>query len=65
MDMNSAYKVTGFIVLVVGILFLLRDIGFNYIGNTSGWTIVLVLIGSALLAGKKSAKMQTPLAKKK
>lgn len=48
---HGSYKLTGFIVLVVGLLFFLRDIGINYIGNTSGWTIVLVLIGAALLSG--------------
>ena len=47
----GSYKLTGFIVLFVGLLFFLRDIGINYIGNTSGWTIVLVLIGAALLSG--------------
>jgi hypothetical protein len=26
-------------------------LGVNYIGNTSGWTIIIVLAGAALLAG--------------
>ena len=51
MGMQSAYKFTGFIILVLGLLFFLRDMGLNLIGNTSGWTIVIVLIGSAILAG--------------
>lgn len=46
-----AYKVTGLVVLIVGSLFFLRDLGVNYIGNTSGWTIIIVLAGAALLAG--------------
>lgn len=54
--MTGNYKLTGFMVLIVGILFFLRDIGINYIGNTSGWTIVLVLIGAALFSGGAVAK---------
>jgi len=46
-----AYKVTGFVVLAVGALFFLRDLGVNYIGDTSGWTIIIVLVGTGLLAG--------------
>ena len=46
-----AYKVTGLVVLIVGSLFFLRDLGVNYIGNTSGWTIIIVLAGAALIAG--------------
>ena len=51
MVMSSAYKITGLVVLVVGALFFLRDLGVNYIGNTSGWTILIVLVGAGLLAG--------------
>lgn len=46
-----AYKITGLVILVVGALFFLRDLGVNFIGNTSGWTILIVLVGSGLLAG--------------
>ena len=48
---NLAYKITGLVVLLVGALFFLRDLGVNYIGNTSGWTILIVLAGAGLLAG--------------
>lgn len=48
---SSAYKITGLVVLIVGALFFLRDLGVNYIGNTSGWTILIVLLGTGLLAG--------------
>lgn len=48
---QTAYRVTGFVVLVVGALFFLRDLGVNYIGQTDGWTILIVLVGAALLAG--------------
>ena len=48
---QTAYRVSGFVVLVVGALFFLRDLGVNYIGNTSGWTILIVLAGASLLAG--------------
>ena len=51
MEAESAYKVTGLVVLVVGALFFLRDLGHNYIGDTSGWTIIIVLTGAGLLAG--------------
>lgn len=51
MGTSVAYKLTGFVVLVLGILFFLRDIGVNLIGNTSGWTIIIVLVGTGLLAG--------------
>jgi len=48
---SSAYKISGLVVLIVGALFFLRDLGVNYIGNTSGWTIIIVLVGAGLLAG--------------
>lgn len=51
MPAKMAYKLTGLVVLVVGALFFLRDLGVNYIGNTSGWTIIIVLVGAGLLAG--------------
>ena len=51
MSISSAYKITGLVVLLVGTLFFLRDLGLNFIGNTSGWTIIIVLVGAALLAG--------------
>ena len=62
---NSSYKLTGFIVLIVGILFFLRDVGINYIGNTSGWTIIIVLVGAALLAGDSLEIGKTLPVKKK
>lgn len=46
-----AFKITGLVVLIVGALFFLRDLGVNYIDNTSGWTIIIVLVGAGLLAG--------------
>ena len=49
--MSIAYKITGLVILIVGALFFLRDLGVNYIGNTSGWTILIVLAGAGLLAG--------------
>ena len=52
MDTKTAYKLTGMVVLLLGILFFLRDVGVNLIGETSGWTIVIVLIGAGLLAGE-------------
>lgn len=48
---STAYKITGLVILIVGALFFLRDLGVNYIGNTSGWTILIVLVGAGLLAG--------------
>jgi len=50
---TSGYKLTGLVVLVVGALFFLRDLGdaTNFIGETRGSTIFLVLLGAALLAG--------------
>lgn len=51
MPNKVAYKLTGIVVLAVGALFFLRDLGVNYIGNTSGWTIIIVLVGAGLLAG--------------
>ena len=51
MPTKVAFKLTGLVVLVVGALFFLRDLGVNYIGNTSGWTIIIVLVGVGLLAG--------------
>lgn len=63
MDTKTAYKLTGLVVLILGILFLLRDIGVNLIGETSGWTIVIVLIGAGLIAGEVS--LPSPGAKSK
>ncbi|MBI4452266.1 hypothetical protein HY637_02455 [Candidatus Woesearchaeota archaeon] len=57
MDKKVTYRLTGFVVLVLGILFFLRDIdeqNLNFIGKTSGWTIAIVLIGAGLLAGEVS-----------
>ena len=51
LESKTGYKLTGLVVLLVGVLFLLRDMGFNLIGETSGWTIFIVLLGAALLAG--------------
>lgn len=50
---KNSYRVTGFVVLVIGIMFFLRDIdpNLNFIGNTSGWTIILVIIGAGLVGG--------------
>ena len=61
MNTKTAYKLTGLVVLILGILFFLRDIdpaGLNFIGNTSGWTIVIVLIGAGILAGEVSLPPQ-------
>ncbi len=54
MDKKTAYRLTGFVILILGILFFLRDIApdeLNFIGRTDGWTILIVLIGAGLLAG--------------
>ncbi len=48
---KTAYRITGLVVLLLGALFFLRDLGVNYIGETSGWTILIVLTGAGLLAG--------------
>ena len=53
---KTAYKLTGWAVLILGILFFLRDVGVNFIGNTSGWTILIVLVGAGLLAGEVKLK---------
>ena len=58
---QTAYRITGFVVLVIGALFFLRDLGKNYIGETDGWTILLVLVGSALLAGDFQANSMQSL----
>ena len=63
MDTKTAYKLTGLVVLILGILFFLRDIGVNLIGETTGWTIVIVLIGAGLIAGEVT--IPSPPAKSK
>ena len=50
MASQRGYKLTGLVVLVVGILFFLRDNGLNLIGETSGWSIFIILIGAAILS---------------
>jgi len=60
-----AYKFTGLVVLILGALFFLRDIGINYIGNTSGWTIIIVLMGAAILAGDFNSEQYGKVIKKK
>lgn len=52
MATKNSYRGTGLVVLLIGILFFLRDVdpnNLNFIGNTSGWTIILVLIGAGLV----------------
>ena len=61
---KTAYKLTGLVVLVVGVLFFLRDLGVNYIGEISGWTIIIVLVGIGLIAGDFELK-QLKASKKK
>jgi hypothetical protein len=51
LNKSFTYKVTGIVILLVGALFFLRDLGINYIGNTSGWTIIIVLVGAGVMAG--------------
>ena len=51
MHSKRVHKLTGIVILTLGILFFLRDIGVNMIGNTSGWTIIIVLVGAGVLAG--------------
>ena len=51
LDKNSAYKLTALVILLLGILFFLRDIKINLIGETSGWAVLMVLVGAGLLAG--------------
>lgn len=58
LNTKTTYKLTGLVVLILGILFFLRDMGVNFIGNTSGWTIAIVLIGAGLLAGKTTLSSQ-------
>jgi len=48
---KMTHKLTGLVVLVVGILFFLRDVGINMIGDISGWTIIIVLVGAGLSIG--------------
>jgi hypothetical protein len=62
---SFTYKVTGLVILIVGALFFLRDLGLNYIGNTSGWTIIIVLVGAGVLAGDFSFKQKLFEAKSK
>ncbi|MBI1935079.1 hypothetical protein HYS31_01435 [Candidatus Woesearchaeota archaeon] len=50
MERRVAYRLTGIVILILGILFLLRDMGLNLIGDTSGWTIFIVLVGAGVLA---------------
>ena len=63
LNTKTAYKLTGLVVLILGILFFLRDTGINLIGDTSGWTIVIVLIGAGLIAGEVT--IPSPPAKSK
>ena len=62
---KTTYKLTGLIILLVGALFFLRDLGINYIGNTSGWTILIVLSGAGLLAGDFELKQLSKVPNKK
>jgi len=62
-----AYKTTGLVVLIVGALFFLRDLSpaTNFIGNISGWTIIIVLVGAGLLAGDFQNRIKTAVSMKK
>ncbi len=48
---KASYRTTGFVFLIVGILFFLRDIGINYIGNTNLVNIIIIVAGAGLVAG--------------
>lgn len=52
-SMCASSKACAWVVLIIGILLLLRDLGYNYIGNLSPWTFVFLLIGLCMV---KSAK---------
>ena len=69
LDTKKTYKLTGIVVLILGFLFFLRDVDpdrLNFIGGTSGWTIVIVLIGVTLLAGEVTlSTSQTKTGKQK
>jgi len=50
-DRKNVILVFGVLFALIGALFFLRDLGVNLIGATSGWTIIIVLVGAGLLAG--------------
>ena len=60
---SLTFRISGLVFLIVGALFFLRDLGVNYMGNTSGWTLLIVLAGAALLAG--DFELNQPKQKKK
>ena len=51
MATRVSYRMTGFVFLIVGILFFLRDLGINYIGNADIVNIIIIVIGAGLVAG--------------
>lgn len=68
MASQQGYRLTGSVVLIVGILFFLRDNGLNLIGETSGWSIFIILIGAAILSTNPKSvikNMYSKVSKKK
>ncbi len=59
MGSPKGYKLTGLVVLIVGILFFLRDNGLNLIGDTSGWSIFIILIGAAILSTNSASLIKS------
>ena len=49
--MKQAYKITGLVFIIVGILFFLRDLGVNYVGNADLISILIVLVGAGIVGG--------------
>jgi len=47
--MCAPSKACAWVVLIIGILLLLRDYGYNYIGGVEAWSLVFVLIGLCMV----------------
>lgn len=51
MARNSGHQVFGAILLLLGVIFLLPNLGFPYLGWYNIWPLFIVLFGSAFLLG--------------
>jgi len=51
--MCAPSKACAWVVLIIGILLLLRDLGYNYIDGIGPWTFVFVLIGLCMVKCSK------------
>ncbi|MCP3682578.1 MAG: hypothetical protein GY861_07810 [bacterium] len=47
--MDACKKLTALVILLVGVLFLLKDLGVWDFWQINGWTVIFLVVGFAML----------------